>query len=268
MQITHCFAGPAKKGAAFHGWAGPITEWAEKSAPKVTFGEWKRSPTEGGSVTFECRPFQLCMYGANSSKMAVRDKFTYFAFVGLGADGQLRLQRLPEGTDAREIFAAGGWTPPSTFELVGQVTALVNLDFSQQLDALISVVELCNDGYGLSKSLRLAAAGPSEKLAAVETFVTCLTNWPQLSEVAQAISLFLQSHIHEREGRRANAAAVRKAALEQAVSEMRAARFDVTPIRAAAWMMDLKEVTEPIPHAVKEKARKLKKEFADFFGGV
>ena len=159
MQVTHCFVGPAKKGAAFHGWAGPIVEWTEKTAPKVAFGEWTPNPVGGGCVAFECLPFQLCMFGANSKKMGARDKFTYFAFAGLGADGQLRLQKLPEGTDAREIFAAGGWTPPSAHDLANQIAALDNLDFSERLDALISVAKLCSEGYGIGNSLRLAAAG-------------------------------------------------------------------------------------------------------------
>ncbi len=267
MQLIHCFTGSTKKGAAFHGWAGPIIEWPEKSAPKVVFGEWNKGTAEGGFVAFECLPFQLCMYGANSPKMAVRDKFTHFAFAGLGADGRLRLQKIPKGMDAREIFVAGGWTPPAAHDLASQISALGNVDFEQRLDALITIIEICNDGFGVGHRVSRHCSGPSEKISAVEAFAACLVNWTQLSEVEQAIKLFIQSYRRDWQSRRANASTARRAALEQAVSELRSASLDVTPIRAAAWMMGVKEVAEPIKHEIKERARKLKKEFAEVFGG-
>jgi hypothetical protein len=123
MQISKHFSPP--KYRPFKGWAGVISAWPNKAAPKVDFGAW--DPIKH-TVTFECEPFQLCMHGANSKEMLARDKFTYFSFAGLGTDGILVLQNLPKDTDAQEVFVAGGWTPPDIDYLVDKVNRSTNLE--------------------------------------------------------------------------------------------------------------------------------------------
>lgn len=268
MQIIHQFTGPSRKGADFYGWAGPVVEWAENSTPRVAFGDWKRDPaTGGGAVAFECQPFQLCMYGANSPKMAARDKFTYFAFAGLGAEGRLRLQRLPEGTDAREVFEVGNWTPPSVAKMTGQITSLADIEFQGQLEQAIIIMKLCSDGFGMDIHLPRGAIGPSDKLKFIEAVAATAAKWPQLSELVPAIGSFLEFHVKEWRSRRESGAEARKSAFEKAVSEVQATGSEITPVRIAAWMMGLREIGESIPHEVKEKAQKLKKEFSIFFAG-
>lgn len=266
MVITHFFSGPAKKGAAFHGWAGVVAEWNLKSAPEVTFGKWKRDPDcRGGSVTFEARPFQLCMFGANSKEMAPRDKFTHFAFAGLGANGALRLQKLPEDTDARGVFEAGGWLPPAVTDLIHRVHSIAALEFREQLDEALSIVKCSSDGFGMGMRPPAGEVATSEKIDFIESFALAAGKWPHLSPIMPAVRSFLEAYTLERDSRREKGAANRKDAFERAVSEVRALGGEITPIRIAAWMGGVKEMGESIPHKIKEKARRLKKDYAAFF---
>lgn len=267
-MLTHYFTGPSRKGAVFHGWAGPIVEWPHKAAPKVEFGNWKQDPSTGaGTVTFECQPFQLCLYGANSKKMAPRDKFTHFAFAGLGVNGELRLQKLPDGTDARDIFEAGGWTPPLITDLIGLFSGLANLEFQFQLDEAVSIVKCGVEGYGMGLRPPRSEDSPSEKISYIETYLAATEKWREhFAGLSPVIRSFLDSYKKQRETRKGNAAATRKASFELAVSEMQAAGVIATPIRIAAWMMGHKEeIGEAISHEIKERARRLKKEHAAFF---
>ncbi len=208
------------------------------------------------------------MYGANSKEMAVRDKFTYFAFAGLGADGKLRLQKLPEGTVAREVFTAGGWTPPSIDNLVNRIEALSDLDFKERLDEAVAIVKLCCEGYGLDcHLLTYVKAGTANKLDAISTIFLGLAGWPQLSDVALAIQVFLETYEQEWKNRQKHSAAEKQAAFNKTVSEMQASGRDISPLSVAAWMMGFKDLGDKIPHEAKERARKLKKEFRNSFGG-
>ena len=264
MRLIQNFKGPGKKGRPFYGWAGPVVEWPEKSAPKIAFGEWtKNSVTGGGSVTFECAPFQLCMFGANSAKMDPRDKFTYFAFAGLGADGNLRLQVLPDGADARTVFAEGGWVPPAETEISSRISDLPKLDFKQQIDKALEVAAACNVGFGMGFPLPRDSAEASEKLDAFAGFVSCMAQWPQLAAITQAFQSFSKVHSQELEKRRAEGRAIRKTAVEKVITEMLESGFEVTPITVAARMLNVTD--GEIPYQVKEKARRLKREFGEQF---
>lgn len=77
MECTHYFNGAETKRRAFRGWAGRVAGWPEKGPPKLVFGTWHLDHANlwnGGTVIFECQPFDLVMFGANSAAMNSRDK--------------------------------------------------------------------------------------------------------------------------------------------------------------------------------------------------
>lgn len=113
-MLTIDFAGATKKHVPFRGWAGPITEWQEKEAPKVSFGKWM--PKQGcaygsGTVTFSAKPFSVIMWGSNGPGMRPNDKTTAFGFAGLADAGGLCGIKLAKDVNARELYAAGGFQP-------------------------------------------------------------------------------------------------------------------------------------------------------------
>lgn len=245
MQVIQRFNAPEHR--PFHGWAGVITGWPEKASPKVDFGTW--NPI-GRTVTFDCQPFQLCMFGANSKDMHSRDKFTYFAFAGLGTDGTLVLQHLPKGTDAREVFTAGGWMPPSIDHLANQV----NLVDSMETEYWALIDECCN-GFGMP------LVRHDE-----QRFFSVLGSWPMLEPLHTAFLALRERKDHMVADGRAASAQTRKARLEEVLAEMRSANLVISSLTAASRMLGIELPADAtIPHKVKEAARKLKKEFGGYF---
>jgi len=154
-ECQHIFAGASSKGAPFKGWGGSVIEWPIKKPPKVEFGMWesdKGNRYNGGRVIFQCQPFALVMYGANSMDMRTKDKTTHFGFAGLAPHGRLRIARLPEGCDAHKIFTDGGWIPPSLDDLSVRLVSLMqmsNVTFSQLTEQISTTKNAICDGYGI-----------------------------------------------------------------------------------------------------------------------
>jgi len=124
------FNNAGRKGNPFTGWAGSVREWQENKAPRANFGTWHKdtdSERGCGSVSLDCAPYTLIMWGANSRAMRISDRTVTFAFAGLAADGNLWAAPLPPNTDARQIFLTGGWIPP-TPESVAQQILDVQID--------------------------------------------------------------------------------------------------------------------------------------------
>lgn len=250
MQVTQHFNAPKRR--LFHGWAGVITEWAEKAAPKVDFGYW--NPI-GHTVTFDSQPFQLCMFGANSKGMHSRDKFTYFAFAGLGTDGTLVLQLLPKGTDAQEVFAAGGWIPPSINHLVDKVNRAGSLEIKDLQAEYYALMEECAEGFGMG-------LGQHNE----QRFFNVIGSWPMLEPLHTAFLALRERKEHMVAERRAASAEAKKARLEEVLAEMCSANVEITSLIAASRMLGISLTADAtIPHEVKEAARRLRKEFGDYF---
>jgi len=174
--LTVQFFGAGRKGSPFRGWAGPVVEWPERSPPKVDFGKWvpdRSSSHNGGTVTFEAEPFALIMWGANSKAMRPQDKTTKFGFAGLDEGGRLRAAPLPENTDAREIFLAGGWKAPSADELAARILQVEIADRmpARSFEGVQAIVEEARAGFGLSRTADL---------------VELAKDWPVLRPVADA----------------------------------------------------------------------------------
>lgn len=256
VQLTHRFDAP--KGRPFHGWAGVIFEWPVKTAPNVDFGIWKVDPSGGGTVTFQCRPFQLCMLGANSREMQVRDKFTYFAFAGLGNNGNLVLQRLPQDTDARAVFSEGGWKPPAIDDIVASVKHACSLELEEMETEICAVKRKCIDGFGMNLGHR-----PNEL-----RFFDVLASWQMLAPLHTAFLLAREKQERLGAERGLMSANARKVRLENVLAEMRAANAEISPLTVAFWMMGISSTDDTtIPYKVKDKAKRLQKEFFAHFPG-
>lgn len=253
MQLIHGFDVPRRR--AFQGWAGPISSWPEHAPPKVKFGIWKLIDPTVGIVTFECKPFQLCMFGANTKAMSPRDKFTYFAFAGLDSGGKLRLTRLPEGNDARAIFEAGGWSPPSIEEMVNSVTLAANLEIDEMDKAFQKLMLDCTNGFGISYGLR-----PNEV-----HFLNVLAGWPMLGPLNAAFLALKEKRALIRAQIRTASANLRKDRLEKVLESLNASNNAITAENVASNWLGIPLASDGIVPRVKEKAKKLKKEFGDHF---
>lgn len=257
MQLTKHFDVPKKR--PFHGWAGVITEWPLEAAPKVDFGKWTR---DLGTVKFDCVPFQLCMFGANSKEMNSGDKFTYFAFAGLGTDGSLVLQLLPEGTNAREVFAVGGWTPPDIEDLVNKVnragtSVIEGMPPAQHLGMEFNALLLESArGFGMGLGDR-----PNE-----QRFFNVLASWPQLAPLHVAFLAQREKLAKMVAENRANSLEAKRARLEKVLAEMRADNLEITSVTAASKILGIVLMADvEIPHKVKDAARRLRKDFGYHF---
>ncbi len=257
MQLTHRFNGPKRR--PFYGWAGVVSEWPDKAAPMVDFGKWKSDPAGGGTVTFECQPFQLCMFGANSKEMQSRDKSTYFAFAGLGIDGALVLHCLPEGTDAREVFAAGQWIPPAIDDIVDAVNRAGSLEPNGMEEDIPALMRRCADGFGMNLGYR-----PNEK-----SFQNILTSWPMLSPLHAVFLAVREKQARAIAEKRAASADRRRVRFEEVLAEMAATNDEITPIIVASRMLGIPLTMEAvISRKVKDKAKELRRDFGDHFPEV
>ena len=119
------FKNAGRKGIPFTGWAGSVRDWQENKAPRVNFGTWHKDTAGehgGGSVSLDCAPYTLVIWGVNSRAMRIANKkASTFALAGLTADGTLWAAPLPPNTDARDIFLAGGWMPPTPESVARQI---------------------------------------------------------------------------------------------------------------------------------------------------
>jgi hypothetical protein len=252
MDCTHYFTGSGKKGRPFRGWGGRVAEWTEKTAPKVEFGTWnpdKADPYNGGTVVFDCRPFDLVMFGANSKTMNSRDKTTQFGFAGLGPDGALRISDLPGDVDARKIFAAGGWLPPSSEEVAGcllfgmQDRAITPSRLHEEINA---VRKKTIEGFGI-RSQQLDVTLPI---------------WQILSPIHNVLAA--ASELLAAKRSEAAAARLQRAQVEvmAAVIALREAGEEPTNASVAGFLLG--EPNHSAYH-VKEKVRSLKKMLGDEF---
>lgn len=245
VECVHHFQGASRKRAPFRGWAGLVTAWPEKSAPTVAFGQWRpdvHSEYGGGSVRFVVPPFTLLMWGANSTEMRSKDKTTNFGFAGLSTEGRLRIAALPQGSDARDVFARGGWHPPDIKGIVKKMEFLIAggtqtpSELSSGMDAVRAEVCL---GFGIAP-LELKAV---------------LQSWTQLSCLECALSQAEQQLAQMR----ANAKAVRLAKtvfeVKSVIQELEALGQDLTQLSISTRLVP----AGSSPHQIKEKARNIKK---------
>jgi|GEM_PF-4948226 CHASE3 domain sensor protein len=202
------------------------------------------------------------MYGANSKEMSSRDKFTYFAFAGLGTDGALELQRLPEGTDARQLFAAGGWIPPDIVDLVDRInhagsSELEGVPPVERLDNEFNTLMMeCANGFGMG-------IGNWQK---EQLFFNILASWPMLAPLHTAFLALREKHAQMVAERRAASLEKRKARLDEVLVEMRADKLEITSINAAVRIQGIAlTAEEKIPHKVKDLAKRLRKDFSHYF---
>lgn len=251
MDCTHYFNGAQKAGSPFRGWAGRVTEWPEKTAPMVDFGKWnpdKKNPYNGGTVVFDCQPFDLVMYGANLATMNSRDKTTRFGFAGLGLDGALRIADLPRDSDARKIFAAGGWLPPSPEEIAERLLSCM------QDEAITS--------SRLNEEIEAARARTIEGFGMLSKQFDETQLWPILFPILNA----LKASSELLAAKRSEAAAVRlkqaQVDVVGAVVALRVAGEEPTNAAVAAFLLSEPNLSA---HRVKEKVRKLKKILGDDF---
>jgi hypothetical protein len=196
------------------------------------------------------------MYGANSKAMHRRDKFTYFAFAGLGINGHLTLQHLPDGTDARAVFAAGGWTPPSIDEMVSSVNRAASLGIEGIDSEFRSLMLRCSDGFGMNLG----------RGSNTEYFLNVLASWPMLAPLHVAFLALLETRSRLLAERRAASSGPRRQRLEEVLTLMTAANEEITSITVASKMLGIPLSSEAVmPRRIKEKAKKLRKEFGDYF---
>ncbi|MBC7489602.1 MAG: hypothetical protein H7240_06090 [Glaciimonas sp.] len=245
-ECLHVFAGASRKGASFKGWGGPVIEWPSKKAPEVEFGTWKcdaGNPYNGGVVRFQCQPFTLLMYGANSKDMRSKDKTTHFGFAGLAPQGRLGIARLPEGCDAREIFINGGWTPPCLNELTSSMLSLMqmsNLTFSQLAEQITCTKKEICDGYGISQSL----------------FGETLDSWPMLEAIQSALNVADTKLKLLRDQSKADRYQQTLEAVRLSIATLQANGKEITPSAIAVFLLNEPNETA---HVVKEKIRGLKR---------
>ena len=257
MKLTKHFEVPKRR--PFHGWAGVIIDWPKESPPKINFGTWMR---EQCSVTFECVPFQLCMFGANCKEMHSRDKFTQFAFAGLGTDGALVLQPLPEGKDARDVFEVGSWTPPDVNDMVNRV----NSASISKLESMSPAIDLenefytlmleCANGFGMCLGTR-----PNEL-----KFLNVLSSWPVLAPLHKAFLALRAKHAQLVKENQTASLEARKFRLNEVLAEMRLDNLEITSVAAASRILCFELTADsPIPHKVKDAARRLRRDFGNYF---
>ncbi len=252
MDCTHYFNGAGKKGHSFRGWAGRVAEWPEKTAPVVEFGTWnpeKANPYNGGTVIFNCQPFDLVMYGAKSATMDSRDKTTKFGFAGLGADGALRIINLPNDSDARKIFAAGGWQPPSPEEIAGCLLSSMQdeaITLSRLHEEINVVRTKTIDGFGIYHQQLEATLATWPILAPIHNVLAAAAELLTAKKIEAATARLQRTQVEVR----------------GAVIALREAGGEPTNAAIAAFLL-----TEPnqSAHHVKEKMRSLKKILGDVF---
>ena len=173
------FKNAGRKGIPFTGWAGSVREWQENKAPRVNFGTWHKdtdSERGGGSVALDCAPYTLIMWGVNSRAMRIADKKTStFALAGLAADG-LWTAPLPPDTEARRIFLAGGWTPPTPESIARQILDVqINAEFPGKEKELI---ERITENAWIKLGIRRG-----------QDIRELLPAWPHLEPIAAALQI-------------------------------------------------------------------------------
>lgn len=252
---THHFGGASRKGAPFRGWAGPIDSWPEKKAPVVAFGKWVQKPRDlngGGVVTFACLPLAVVMWGANSKEMRSKDKTTHFGFAGLAPDGNLRIELLPHGLDARGLFAQGGWQHPNIDTIIER---LASANDSSSLTSGDCHTVLETTKMEISKGFGIKS----------RDFELTLSSWPMLVPVLNALNTLttkkdaLDAKSAVRRRRQASVG------VRRAILKLEADGCEVNQMSIAALLLQKPNLTN---HDIKEKVRKLKRILGANFADV
>jgi hypothetical protein len=254
-ECVQSFRGARSKGAPFRGWAGSVIEWPSNDAPRIAFGTWipeVESRYNGGVVRFQCRPLALVMFGANSKEMRVKDKTTHFGFAGLAPGGRLCVAQLPVGIDARQIFSAGGWSPPNVNELTAGLVSLTQNGetTSSELSNLIASTEKALlDGFGIYRG------------GLIET----LDSWPILAPIHAALDAATLALRILRDKSKMERYRQAVAEVNVAIAALQAVGSDITLNAIAAVLVN---ETDPAAHVVKDKVRKLKRTLGNDLGGL
>lgn len=254
-SLTTCmqkFQGSALKHMPFRGWAGTVIGWPSNQPPTLEFGKWIQNPSDlygGGIVTFVCKPFSLVMWGANSKDMRSKDKTTNFGFAGLAPEGKLCISPLPKGVNARTIFEQGGWNPPSVEKLLEKLESAFRdkAESTAHAREILSQVsaEICA-GFGIQTS----------------NFEATLASWPMLEPLQRDIeNLSVKIEVIQAENMHKRIQ-IANAEVSQAISILKARGDEVTQISIANFML---QGTAAGAHAIKEKARKLRKLLGENF---
>ena len=169
------FNNAGRKGMPFTGWAGSVRDWQENKAPHVNFGKWHKD-RDRGSVSLDCAPYALIMWGVNSRTMRISSKAATFAFAGLAADGNLWAAPLPRDVDARQVFLAGGWTPPPPESVAQQILDIqIDADFPEKGKELIErITGNAWIGLGIRRGQNIGELLPA---------------WPHLEPIAAALQI-------------------------------------------------------------------------------
>lgn len=222
----------ASRGSVFRGWAGRIGEWLERSAPQIEFGKWlphdPRRRGSGGIVEFECEPFEIVMYGANSKGMHPRDKTTKFGFAGLGLNGQLCVIELPPESDAVRLFVAGGWQHPKPEDIAEEIEAVVieSTGLSVATDHLLEIKAKTIDGFGFARDGNYPQRHGISLTE--EGFDNILVSWPLLAPIRSAWQKKQQQYADAAKVRRAQREASWMAAIQTVIADLESEGLVVT----------------------------------------